>query len=67
MKCDTIQIVGAAHHNVASAYARLERYADAAAHQERALELQRRTLPEDHPDLGGLIFSCIAIVAQVEM
>ncbi len=67
LTCDTIDIVGAAHQNLSDAYARLGRYADAVVHQERVLELKRRTLPDDHPDLGGLIFRCIAIVVQVDM
>jgi hypothetical protein len=38
--------------NLASTYSDLGRHADALAMQERVLELYRRVLPEDHPDIG---------------
>ncbi len=38
--------------NLASTYRALGRHADALAMGERALELQRRVLPADHPDIG---------------
>jgi hypothetical protein len=39
-------------HNLASSYHALGRHADALVLQEKVLELFRRVLPEDHPDIG---------------
>ncbi len=39
-------------NNHAVAYAELGRHADALALREKALEFQRRVLPEDHPSIG---------------
>ena len=38
--------------NLAATYSALGRHADALATFERVLELQRRVLPENHPDIG---------------
>ena len=38
--------------NLAGSYSALGRHADALAMQERVLELYRRVLPENHPDIG---------------
>jgi hypothetical protein len=39
-------------NNLASMYLALGRHADALAMFERALEFNRRVLPENHPDIG---------------
>ena len=39
-------------NNLAGTYSDLGRHDDALAMQERALEFQRRVLPENHPDIG---------------
>ena len=38
--------------HLAATYSALGRHEDALAMQERVLELYRRVLPEDHPDIG---------------
>ncbi len=38
--------------NLAWTYQALGRHADALAMQERVLELQRRVLPANHPEIG---------------
>ena len=38
--------------NLASTYSALGRHSDALAMQESVLELYRRVLPADHPDIG---------------
>jgi hypothetical protein len=38
--------------NLAQTYSALGRHADALAMEEQALELRRRVLPADHPDIG---------------
>ena len=38
--------------NLAFAYSALGRHDDALAMKEKALEFNRRMLPEDHPDVG---------------
>jgi hypothetical protein len=38
--------------NLAAAYSKLGRHADALAMKERVLEFLRRVLPADHPDIG---------------
>jgi hypothetical protein len=38
--------------NLASAYSELGRHADAHAMREQVLELWRRVLPGNHPDIG---------------
>ena len=38
--------------NLAATYSALGRHEDALAMKERVLELRRRVLPEDHPDIG---------------
>jgi hypothetical protein len=38
--------------NLATTYSELGRHADALAMCEQVLELQRRVLPADHPDIG---------------
>ncbi len=37
---------------LASSYGDLGRHADALVLKEKVLELRRRVLPEDHPDIG---------------
>ncbi len=39
-------------NNLAGTYVALGRHADALALQLKALELVRRVLPEDHPEIG---------------
>ena len=39
-------------NNLASTYKELGRHADALALFEQVLELQRRVLPANHPDIG---------------
>ena len=39
-------------NNLAGTYRELGRHADAVAMGERVLELQRRVLPANHPDIG---------------
>ena len=39
-------------NNLALTYSALGRHDDALAMQERVLELVRRVLPENHPDIG---------------
>ena len=39
-------------NNLASTYGALGRHSDALAMGEAVLELRRRVLPEDHPDIG---------------
>jgi hypothetical protein len=38
--------------NLAGTYSKLGRHQDALVLQEKTLELQRRVLPENHPDIG---------------
>jgi hypothetical protein len=38
--------------NLAVFFSELGRHADALAMEEQALELRRRVLPADHPDIG---------------
>jgi hypothetical protein len=47
--------------NLASSYSKLGRHEDALAMQERVLELYRRVLPENNPDIGKWrVRSCVA-------
>ena len=47
--------------NLALTYSALGRHEDALAMEERVLELHRRVLPEDHPDIGeGHVWSSVA-------
>ena len=39
-------------NNLAKTYSDLGRHTDALAMKEKVLELQRRVLPADHPDIG---------------
>jgi hypothetical protein len=39
--------------NLALKYSALERHQDAAVMGKKALEFQRRVLPENHPDIGA--------------
>ena len=39
--------------NLAATYSALGRYQDALVMNEEALELLRRVLPENHPDVGA--------------
>ena len=39
-------------NNLAATYSALGRHADALAMEERVLELRRRVLPANHPELG---------------
>ena len=38
--------------NLAATYGLLERYAEALVLEEQVVEIRRRVLPEDHPDIG---------------
>ena len=51
---------------LASTYSALGRHEDALAMNERVLELFRRVLPEDHPDIGeGHVWSGVACVVVI--
>ncbi len=50
--CDAFVIAGDAMGNLAGTYSELGRHSDALVFRERVLELRRRVLPEDHPDIG---------------
>jgi hypothetical protein len=39
-------------NNLAASYGAVGRHADALVLEEKVLELHRRVLPEDHPDIG---------------
>jgi hypothetical protein len=51
--------------NLAFTYSARGRHADARAMQERALELSRRELPEDHPDIGERHARCDTVHEHV--
>ena len=56
------QIAGKIMHNLGCVFAALKRHSDALAMFERVLELYRRVLPEDHPEIGERHKrSCVAI------
>jgi hypothetical protein len=48
----TRSFVGITMDNLAATYSALGRHQDALVLQEKALEIQRRVLPENHPDIG---------------
>ena len=53
MTCDlTRSILGASMGNLATTYGKLGRHQDALVLEEKTLELFRRVLPENHPDVG---------------
>ncbi len=53
LTCDlTRAVLGRAMSNLASTYRQLGRHQDALVLQEKTLDLFRRVLPENHPDLG---------------
>jgi hypothetical protein len=41
-------------NNLAATYSDLGRHQDALVMREKALEFQRRVLPENHPDIGAV-------------
>ena len=43
--------------NLATTYNNVGRHQDALVLQEKALEFQRRVLPENHPDIGDTCFN----------
>ncbi len=43
--------------NLAIVYGKVGRHQDALVMQEKALEFQRRVLPENHPDIGATCFN----------
>ena len=47
-----VQRVGTAIGNLSVTYRDLGRHADALAMRERVLELRRRVLPANHPEIG---------------
>ena len=54
--------------NLAGTYSALGRHSDALAMKESVLELYRRVLPEDHPDIGeGHVWSaaCVLVLLVV--
>ena len=54
--------------NLAATYYALGRHSDALAMQESVLELYRRVLPEDHPEIGeGHVWSaaCVLVLLVV--
>jgi hypothetical protein len=46
--------------SLADTYAGLGRHQDALVLREKTLELWRRVLPENHPDIGAMLF-CLLI------
>jgi hypothetical protein len=46
-------VVGKAMGNLANSYFQVGRCQDALSMGEKALEFQRRVLPENHPDIGA--------------
>ena len=40
--------------DLVASYGLLERYAEALVLEEQVLEIRRRVLPEDHPDIGEI-------------
>jgi hypothetical protein len=44
-------------HNLAATYSALGRHQDALAMQEKTLEVQRRVLPENDPNIGATWFA----------
>ena len=49
--------------HLALTYSALGRHKDALAMKERVLELNRRVLPEDHPDIGeGHVWSAACVL-----
>ena len=48
----TRSFVGITMDNLATTYNNVGRHQDALVLQEKALEIQRRLLPENHPDIG---------------
>ena len=50
-------------NNLAASYSALGRHEEALAMKERVLELYRRVLPEDHPDIGeGPVWSAACVL-----
>ncbi len=49
----TLSAVGTAMGNLAQTYSALGRHQDSLAMEEKALELRRRVLSENHPDIGA--------------
>jgi hypothetical protein len=49
----TLSALGAAMGNLAATYSYLGRHQDALVMKEKALEFQRRVLPENHPEIGA--------------
>jgi hypothetical protein len=47
---------GSTMNNLGQTFSALERYHDALVIQEKTLEFFRRTLPENHPDIGAVQF-----------
>ena len=53
LTCDlTRSFLGNTMSNLASTYRQLGRHQDALVLQEKTLDLFRRVLPENHPDIG---------------
>ncbi len=42
--------------NLAGTYNKFGRHADALVLEEKVLEIRRRLLPEDHPDIGEFVW-----------
>ena len=54
LTCDlTRSVLGGTMLNLALTYRALGRYQDALVMNEKTLELLRRVLPENHPDIGA--------------
>ena len=49
----TLSALGVAMTNLAKTYSALGRHQDALAMEEKTLDLMRRVLPENHPDIGA--------------
>jgi hypothetical protein len=57
-RCDslTLSALGSAMNDLAASYTALGRHQDAVAMGEMTLELRRRVLPDNHPDIGATCF-----------
>jgi tetratricopeptide (TPR) repeat protein len=60
----TRSVLGDAMGNLAGTYRALGRHQDALVLQEKALEFQRRVLPENHPVIGSSCFNISLIYCQ---
>ena len=57
VEADNLCALGTAMSNLAGTYSVLGRHQDALAMGEKTLEFRRRSLPENHPDIGISFFN----------